>query len=259
MNQSNINLYTLVTSPYGMKVHCYLLYKGIDFAAVYVKPFQFEKQLPIGRQVPVLEINKEARADSLQLGLWLEQYNNDRPLIPKDQHQRERVLKVDQWVTDTIIPTLFYSIYPQFNKQFFTLVKNNMRLGYCVCQTTQASLPTGLWLLWPLFIHQADFIKRMVKPLKSARSVREQRLAILSELEGKLKHHDYIAATEQPSLADLSCWPLLAVPYMMRLKNMDDFLGFPNVTAWLKRLQPYLIGDTRNPPLVPPHLNPRSI
>ena len=250
-----IKLYALITSPFAMKVHCYLLYKQLDFQVTYVKPYNFESQLPLGNQVPVLRIDDEVKADSQAIGLWLDDHFKDKALLPKQQDQRQTVIAADNWVNQFMIPTVFYSIYPQLNWKLFETAINTLRLGRCVSKTASA-MPPGLWLLWPLFIRQAGFIKQIVAPYKGSISSAQQRRNVLIALEKKLCANNYIAATATPSLADISCWPLLAVPYMLRLKAMDDILDYPHIVQWLKRLQPQLMAATNQPALVPANLNP---
>lgn len=54
MSDSNIRLFAYVMSPYAAKVHCFLLYKKLDFECVYINPFRVEQDLPTGKQIPVL-------------------------------------------------------------------------------------------------------------------------------------------------------------------------------------------------------------
>ena len=70
-----ISLYGYPTSPYVMKVACFLRFKQLPFKYIPVNPvspiaIKFTKQ----RQVPILRIGEEWRKDSTPLGIWL----NDR-------------------------------------------------------------------------------------------------------------------------------------------------------------------------------------
>ena len=242
-----------------MKVHCYLLYKQLDFTITYVKPYKLKSQLPTGHQVPVLSIDDQARAGSQAIGFWLDALFRQHPLLPEDPQQRRNVIDIDNWINQCMIPTVFYSIYPQLNSKFFQTVSNTWRLGRCVTATTNSALPPGLWLLWPIFIRQAGFIKQLVAPFKGVITVNEQRSMILDSFEARLSKNDYIAATARPSLADLSAWPLIALPYKLRLNNMDDFLDYPRIVQWLMRIESQLYVRTHQPALVPANLNPRPL
>jgi Glutathione S-transferase, N-terminal domain len=41
-----IRLYTYAMSPYAAKVHCFLLYKRLDFECFYINPLQVKRDLP---------------------------------------------------------------------------------------------------------------------------------------------------------------------------------------------------------------------
>lgn len=161
----SIRLYSYVTSPYAMKVHSYLLYKRLPFTVHYVNPFRVGRELPMGRQIPVLEIDDETRNDSTPIGLWLDERFPDAPaLLPTDPAEREEVIQQDRWVSEELIPTVFNDVYPRLNRDGWRSLRACLRLGYCVDQTTPDGLPAGTRFLWPLFIRQAGFIRRSDQP-----------------------------------------------------------------------------------------------
>ena len=103
-----IRLYTYAMSPYAAKVHCFLLYKGLDFECFYINPLRVSKDLPIGRQIPVLTVGGESRADSTPIGLWLDELFPHPPrLLPEEGDERARLLAIDDWVTNHLIPGSF--------------------------------------------------------------------------------------------------------------------------------------------------------
>lgn len=78
-----IRLYSYALSPFAAKVHCYLCYKGLEFETFYVHPFKVRDELPLGCQVPVLEIDGEYKNDSTPIGLWLERkFPESQKLLP---------------------------------------------------------------------------------------------------------------------------------------------------------------------------------
>ena len=88
-----ITLYTYAMSPYAAKVHCFLLYKQLDFECFYVNPMRVKEDLPVGREVPVLTVGDESRADSTPIGLWLDELFPDHPrLLPEEGKERDRLL-----------------------------------------------------------------------------------------------------------------------------------------------------------------------
>ena len=80
---SDVRLYTYAMSPYAAKVHCFLLYKGLDFECFYINPLRVAKDLPVGRQIPVLTIDGESRADSTPIGLWLDERFPEPPVCSR--------------------------------------------------------------------------------------------------------------------------------------------------------------------------------
>ncbi len=258
MPRKSVRFYTYVSSPYGMKVHGYLLYKQIPFELVYVNPIHPEKDLPMGRAVPVLEIDGEVRADSSPIGIWLDEAFPDTPqLMPDDPTAAASVHSADTWITDVLIPAIFYRVHPRLTApgNLPRTIADTLRLGYCVDYTTPGGLPFGLRYLWPLFINRAGFIRRMVAPLASSASAEAYRATVLSALDRKLRDRDFIAETNTPSLADIGAWALIAGPYLLGLRGMDDYIAHANVLRWMRTLEPAVRDGTGLPPLVPALLN----
>ncbi|MEH6577797.1 MAG: glutathione S-transferase family protein [Amphritea sp.] len=250
----SIRLYSFVTSPYGWKVHTYLLYKRLSFDLSYISPVRARKELPLGHQIPVLQIGNEAKADSSSIGIWLDQQFPDSPrILPADELLRAEVMEADRWISDVLIPTLFYSEYPVFNRSLSRTLTNTLKMGSCIHHTSRGGLHPGLRLLWPLIIRQAGFIKRLVLPLKAQVSVGQCRAQAFEWLESRLQRQPYIVATETPSLADLSAWPQLYVPHALGLKGMDDYLEYPSITRWEKQIRSQIITSDL-PPLIPASL-----
>ena len=251
----SITLYAYVTSPYAMKVHCYLLYKQVPFDVFYVNPIRPERELPIGRQIPVLKIGGDARGQSSAIGEWLdEKFPDTARLIPEDEPLQREVFRLDQWITDTLIPSVFYSVYPQTGSAFVRSISNAMRLGYCVSKTTTNGLPMGIRFLWPLLLRNAGFVRRIVFPVAEQGTARECRMNALSYLDTTLRDRQYLAGTDDPSLADLSAWPCLVVPDRMKLKGFDDFKAYENVSRWLNDIDTFMRPAGQAPPLIPQSL-----
>lgn len=243
-----------------MKVHAYLLYKNLPFEIFYVNPIKASKELPTGRQVPLLRIGSEVRMESSPLGVWLDEKFPDTPcLIPKDKQERQNVYRVDQWISDNLIPTTFYSVYPQCNASLWQSISNTLRLGYCVEKTTTNGIPFGIRFLWPFFIRNAGFIRHMIVPVARQGSVQHCRASVHSYLETKLQDQQYLAGTREPSLADLSAWPSLVVPYKIGLKGFEDFQEYPHVLRWIKDIESFLNCSESLPPLIPNNLLVNSL
>lgn len=248
----SITLYSYITSPFAWKVHCYLLYKKLPFKNFYVNPANSAKELPMGTQIPVLKIGGEARNNSSALGIWLDDvYPETASLIPDDILLKNEVLKIDQFVSDILIPTVFYTVYPQLSGLHVTNISNAFRLGFCVDRTTTNGLPFGLRFLWPFFIRYTPFIRRIVATIAKTGDVSACRKSALSFLETKLKDRQFLAGTEQPSLADLSAWPQIMIPSKLGLSGFDDYLEYPNIKAWVIRIEAYIELYPCAPAIVP--------
>ena len=256
INISSIILFSYVTSPYAMKVHCYLLYKKRPFNTHYVNPIKPQEELPVGHQVPVLQIGQDARANSSAIGHWLDEVFPDTPsILPSDKKIQNSVLEMDRWVSETLIPITFYGVYPTIKNMN---IYNTLRLGYCVKRTTSSGLLPGVHFLWPLFINRAGFIRRMVALLKQEGSVKDLRHKSFSYLEDILQNQRYLATDDKPSIADLSAWPQLIIPYELGLKDMDDFMKYPHIMRWIKEIGSHLYAPDL-PPLVPEEIRKRKL
>jgi len=259
-NKSPITLYSYVSSPYAAKVHCYLLYKKLPFNVFYVTPLNPVKELPFGHQIPVLKMGDQIQTESSNIGLWLDNtFPDTLPLSPKDKQLKQDVMEMDDWVSSVLIPSIFYSIYPQINTSCFHTISNAMRLGFCVGKTTTNGLPYGIRLLWPLFIRYAGFIRHMITPMAREGSPEHIRAHALSYLEEKLQQNKFLANTPQPSLADLSAWPQIVMPYKLGLKGFDDFKDYPAILRWINEIDPFLCGSNQSPTLIPQLLENTSL
>ena len=108
LSQTPIRLYSYPTSPYAQKVGCYLKYKKLDFELVGVNPItSAEIRFTGQKRVPVLKIGDEWRLESSELGLWLDELYPEIPIMPADKTARGEVLAIDQWVSESLIPTIF--------------------------------------------------------------------------------------------------------------------------------------------------------
>ena len=149
MSPEKIRLYSYAMSPYAAKVHCFLLYKQLDFECFYIHPLRVSKDLPIGRQVPVLTIGDESRNDSTPIGLWLDERFPEAPrLLPAQGEERDRLVAIDDWVTNHLIPGSFRS-YPG---EGLNRVLNGWQLSRVMANTADGGLPWYLRAAWPLII-----------------------------------------------------------------------------------------------------------
>jgi len=232
-------------SPYASKVHCFLLYKGLDFECFYINPLRVRQDLPVGRQIPVLTVGSESRADSTPIGLWLDELFPDAPrLLPAEGEERERLLALDEWVTNHLIPGSFRS-YPGAG---INRVLNAWKLSHVMANTAQGGLPFLLRAAWPIVINRVGFVRRLVAQADNGLPVREAKLELYEEFLAHLGSGPFLGGRDSPSLPDLSAYPQFALYYTIGFRGGGDILEYPELMKWLGRMRPYLDGE---PPLIP--------
>lgn len=250
---SNIQLFTYPTSPYGQKVSCYLKFKKLDFRFIGVNPLtndqiKFSRQ----RQVPILQIGDEWRKDSSELGLWLEELYPDKSILPSSPDDQIKVLEVDRWISDELIPSMFRGAYEWQSN--YNSITNCWKLARAVSSATP--LPSYVRLIWPLGVKRAPFIVDMVKQLDLTESMDAMYSRLQNEFVSKLEGAEFLGGQAQPSIADLSAFPIIVNAYMMGMRSKTFLLDKPEIKAWAKRVSVYL---PENPLLVPDTLLKRKI
>lgn len=244
---SGIRLYTYAMSPYAAKVHCFLLYKKLDFECFYINPLRVRQDLPAGtgRQIPVLTVGDESRAGSTPIGLWLEERFPDAPpLLPREGEERERLLAIDDWVSNRLIPGSFRS-YPGEGIDRFL---NGWKLSHVMANTARGGLSLPLRAIWPVMIKRVGFVKRMIAQADDGLPVRESKRKLYDELVAHLDGGLFVGGRDAPSLPDLSAYPQFALYHMTGFRGSEDIFDHPELMAWLGRMKPYLTGE---PDLVP--------
>ncbi len=245
----NITFYTFVMSPYSAKVHCYLLYKELDFQCFYVNPLIRKKQLPIGQQAPALTIDDESRVDSTPIGLWLEERFPGHPaLLPEDEFSRKTVLDIDNWVTNRLIPTLFrLTQKPGINLGRFT---NAWALARVMHLTAHGGLPFYIRWLWPVIVSQQAFLKNARKLADPESSDDELIKTITNEFLDHLGDGPFLGSRDEPSLADFSAYPQFILPYVAGLRGNESFFENQKLRNWVARVDGILA--PKRPKLFPP-------
>ena len=248
-----VRLYTYVMSPYAAKVHGFLLRKRVPFETLYVNPLRARQELPVGRQVPVLTIGDESRADSTPIGLWLDERFPDQPrLLPAAGDEREQLLKIDEWVTHCLIPGSF-RLFPG---RGYDWIRNGWQLSYVMSQTARGGLPWALRVSWPLVIRRVGFARRLVAMADDGLPLPESKRKLYAQFVAHLDGGPFLAGNSEPSLPDLAAYPNFAPYYMTGFRGGQDILDHPEIMAWLGRMRPYVTGT---PPLVPAVVRKREL
>ena len=225
---SKIELYTYPTSPYGLKVHFYLKYKQLDYTFVPVNPItnqqiRFTRQ----RQVPVLNVDGEWRKESSELGIWLDELYGQKPLLGKNEEERNRILEIDKWVSDSLIPSVFRHAYEWESRR--QGISNGRRLAKVVNKATP--IPLLVRYLWPYIIKRAGFIVRMMRMVDLNEPIPDMRQRLDREFLQHLGKGPFLGELPDPSLADLSAYPVMMFQDLIGLEKAPVPEN-PAITEW---------------------------
>jgi len=248
-----VTLYTYAMSPYAAKVHCFLLYKRVNFECFYINPLRVKQDLPVGRQIPVVTIGGESRADSTPIGLWLDERFPDLPrLLPESGGEREHLLKIDDWITRCLIPGSFRF----FPGEGLDRWLNGWRLSSVMNKTARGGLPLLLRVSWPLFIQRVAFVRRLLDMADDGLPLQESKRKLYHRFISHLEGGPFLAGRTAPSLPDLAADPQFALFYLTAFRGGEDILKYPEIMSWLSRTKPYVSG---RPPLVPAVVRKREL
>jgi len=245
-----VTLYNFAMSPFGIKVHAFLLFKRISFHVNYLHPLTFKKEIPTGTQLPVVQVGAESRADSTPIGLWLDELFPHQPrLLPPPGEERERLLTINEWVTNRLIPITFR--IPQEPGLNWSRVRNGWRLAHVMNQTCNGGLPRWLELAWPLVVGTQPFVKRMLAMAEPDRPIASVKQTMYGEFLDHLAGGPFFNGRSSPSLPDIAAYPQVLVPWLVGMDDADYFFDYPELLAWINRVEPWVTG---NPPLMRPNL-----
>jgi len=251
-SQTSIRLYSYPTSPYAQKVGCYLKYKQLDYELVGVNPMSnAEIRFTGQKRVPVLQIGDEWRMESSELGLWLDELYPEKPIMPAEESARAEILSIDQWISESLIPTIFRRAIEWENPIYS--IQNGWKLSRAVHDATP--LPWYVRLIWPLAVKRAPFIVNMVRGMDLTESIPDRITRLQHEFVEHLNEGPFFAGQSKPTLADLSAYPIVVSGHLMGMKNESSMLDNPVIASWSRRVQSHL---PDNPLLVPDRLLMRA-
>jgi len=235
---AQIKLYGYATSPFVRKVGAFLYYKQLPFDHIPVSPIDPQNTIGFtgGRQVPVLAIDEEWRTDSTPIGLWLDERFPEKPLLPVDPAMREKITKIDEWVTNTFMTAIFRrAIDAPDNLQFrFTA----WRLAALVSAHTP--LPEVIRHQWPDLLRHAPFIQAMKKDMDLEEPIETMEARIAMELLGHLENGPFLGGASAPNMVDLATMPQLVFPYMAGLQEELRAAQIPALKDWIERVAAHL-------------------
>jgi len=240
-----IKLYGYSTSPYVRKVGCCLYHKQLPFEFVPVNPVENTQIRFTGQtQVPVLQIDEEWRLDSTPLAQWLDELFPDRPLFGRTSQEREEILAVDKWISESLIVSGFKSVYETpMNARLRAMA---WRLASIV--SSQTPLSDEVRNAWPQLLQSAPFIKHMLRCTGTSETASEMRDRVGLELFQYFRGGPFFAGRAEPSLLDFAIFPQLVFGYMVGLEEDLVIAKVPELRAWVERMTQCL---PHNPLLVP--------
>ena len=242
---ADIILYGYSTSPYVRKVGCCLYYKQLPFEHVPVNPLDNSQIEFTGQtQVPVLQIDDEWRLDSTPLALWLDELFPERPLFGQSPEEREEILAVDKWVSESLIVSGFKMVYE--TPMNARLRATAWRLSNIV--SSQTPLPDEVRNAWPQLLKTAPFIKHMIRCTDASESAGEMRTRVGLELFQHFGGGPFFGGRNEPSLLDFAIFPQLVFGYMVGTEDELAIAQVPELRAWIGMMT-QLLPD--NPLLVP--------
>lgn len=248
-----IQLFAFPTSPYAMKVGCYLAYQGIEYELIGVSPITFKQvEFADKRQIPVLKIGEEWKQESTDIGLWLEEKFPGSSLLGNTESEKAEILELDKWISDQLIPSMFRVVvdWPSTSIGF----SNGWRLASAVNQSSP--IPRWVRMMWPVFLRKAKFINDMIDTLDRSKPLQQSQISLIDDFVNLLDGGPFLGGKERPTLADLSAFPIIVFPYRFGL--MGDAKWFENtrVVDWVDAVQQHL---PANPFLVKNAQLPREL
>ncbi|MFP6806296.1 MAG: glutathione S-transferase family protein, partial [Pseudomonadales bacterium] len=228
---SQIKLFGYSTSPFVRKIGCCLYYKNLPFEFVPVSPpdpkeISFTNQT----QVPVLEIDGEWRKDSTPLALWLDELFPERPLFGRTSDEKEKILEIDQWVSESMILSGFRSVFEApINAKFR---HRAWRLAAIV--SSQTPLSDEIRNIWPDSLQTAPFIKHMMQCVDSSESLSDLRARVGMEMLEHFKEGPYFGGLSEPSLLDFAILPQVTFDYMVGITDQLAINEIPVMAKWIE-------------------------
>lgn len=249
MSQSEpaIEIYSYTTSPYGNKVTAYLNYKGIDYKSIPVNPMTSEElKFSQQTQVPVVKIGDEWRTESSEIGLWIDELFPDRPLMPDDDAQRQKILLIDAWVSASLYMAFFRPLVDWSNSPVRS-IRNGWKMGQGLCD--DGSAPAYIKWAYPWVVRKLPFIRHMLRHTDFSESFSDMALRLEGEFVERLESGTFLGGMETPTLADFSAYPAIAQKYRMGVNEKRNFLDNPIIAQWCRDVQsnfngsPFLFSD----------------
>ncbi len=231
-----IELYGFPTSPYTLKVVGYLGYKKLHYRFRGVSPINYrEINFTKLRRVPVLRIGSEWREDSDHIGLWIDEKFPETALLPGSAETNAPLLEINSWVNQSVIPTMFrLSVdWPSIS----TGLTNGWKLANAVHQSS--NIPLWCRLMWPILVRKAGFVSRIVQTLDRTTPLHSYQKLLIVEFAEKLGDGPFLGGRSQPSLPDVSLYPLVLFGPRLGIRHDIPWLEDSLVRTWISQMDSY--------------------
>lgn len=241
-----ITLYGYAPSPFVKKVAGFLYHKELPFEFVPVNPLAAEETIGFtsGTQVPVLAIEDEWQLDSTRIGLWLDKRFPDRPLLPTDDEEREKILAIDRWLNEMYFPSFFrWIVDSPYDARF-----RAWSWRYAAMIDAGTPLDATIRTRWPDLQRSAHFIHNMIRGLDRDESLGEMNARLERELLTHLGSGPFLGESLTPTLVDLAIYPSLVSSYLVGIDDTVEIARLPIIKSYLMRIAFFL---PENPLLVP--------
>ena len=250
---TKVTLYGYPTSPYVMKVACYLKYKKLPFHFEAVNPITAKEiKFTSQRQVPVLKIDDEWRKDSTPLGIWLNEKFPEHNILGENEADTKKIMQIDQWISEQLITARFRHAVQW--ESVWDSVRNGWILASAVNDATK--IPMVIRWMWPILVRRAKFIVDMVNMLDLNEPLPEMRQRLCDEFVSHLGDGPFLGGRDSISLADLSAYPTLISGYVMGMHIDSPYLRNDKILKWCTDVQSEM---PANPLLIPESLFRRQM
>jgi hypothetical protein len=108
-------------------------------------------------------------------------------------------------------------------------------LSHVLEVTTPCGVPMWFRVAHALFVHKAPFINQAIRTTNLALTDEEWRGVVANEFVGLLDGGPFLQGSKAPSLADLSAFPLIALPLLRG--DTQCFLPGHEIEAWVHQMK----------------------
>lgn len=234
---ATVTLYANPLSPYVNKVRAFLNLKQLDYDVIYVEPGKQRENLAFSGQgkVPVVTAGDEVLFDSTPICLRLDELYPENTVIPEASELRARILEIDRWVSERLIPTGFFTSQ---NLSLAAKLKNGWLSGRIHSVTAPDGLPLWMRLMWPIFVVRAKFVSEIIDHIDPAAPVPQVRCGVAEEFVRRLEGGPFLGGQPVPSLPDCAAYGHFIPCWMAGMDGYGEFIEYPRIRDWVRRMTP---------------------